>query len=246
VASNPRFAFPFVEIGAAETMTAALVKLVCGEAPRFFSYSDRPALADSTPVERRPSQLVYDRGLSGDLLVGRTSTSLIYATCVEGALSEASGKRRTQGPGPQNGASTELQTCFCITEEWTYLQFYDRLPRLVGSVPERFFGTRAPRSPRIPGRWGFGGEEHRCRRRGRLAKDTVQTGNFQRRKFLELSLADSGENKGILLRGHASAVFHNRADKGAGIPPFRHDGAHRSYTGREVTWEDAESKETGI
>src|SRR5256886_6566070 len=47
----------------------ALGKIICGESHYFAGYLDRPPWPDATPVERRLRNWVYDRALSGDIIV---------------------------------------------------------------------------------------------------------------------------------------------------------------------------------
>src|SRR5713226_4842486 len=59
---------PFVEL-VRRIHGGALGDIVCGEAYYFASYLDRPAWPDASPVERRLRNWVYDRVLSGDIIV---------------------------------------------------------------------------------------------------------------------------------------------------------------------------------
>src|SRR5213596_4308837 len=59
---------PFVEM-VKRIHGGALGKIICGESHYFAGYLDRPAWPDATPVERRLRNWVYDRVLSGDIIV---------------------------------------------------------------------------------------------------------------------------------------------------------------------------------
>src|SRR5215472_9236173 len=59
---------PFVEL-VNRIHNGALGNIVCGEAHYFASYLDRPAWPDASPAERRLRNWVYDRALSGDIIV---------------------------------------------------------------------------------------------------------------------------------------------------------------------------------
>src|SRR5438445_1420423 len=59
---------PFVEM-VKRIHGGALGKIVCGESHYFAGYLDRPPWPDATPVERRLRNWVYDRALSGDIIV---------------------------------------------------------------------------------------------------------------------------------------------------------------------------------
>src|SRR6266446_8568887 len=59
---------PFVEL-VKRIHNGALGKIIYGESHYFAGYLDRPAWPDAAPVERRLRNWVYDRALSGDIIV---------------------------------------------------------------------------------------------------------------------------------------------------------------------------------
>ncbi len=59
---------PFVEL-VKRIHDGALGKIVCGEAHYLTGYIDRPAWPNASPTERRLRNWVYDRMLSGDIIV---------------------------------------------------------------------------------------------------------------------------------------------------------------------------------
>ena len=59
---------PFVEL-VKRIHGGALGKIVCGEAHYLSGYLDRPAWPNASPTERRLRNWVYDRVLSGDIIV---------------------------------------------------------------------------------------------------------------------------------------------------------------------------------
>jgi predicted dehydrogenase len=59
---------PFVEL-VRRIHNGALGNIVCGEAHYLTGYIDRPAWPNASPVERRLRNWVYDRTLSGDIIV---------------------------------------------------------------------------------------------------------------------------------------------------------------------------------
>src|SRR5208337_4699830 len=59
---------PFVEL-VRRIHDGALGNIVCGEAHYLAGYLDRPAWPNASPVERRLRNWVYDRVLSGDIIV---------------------------------------------------------------------------------------------------------------------------------------------------------------------------------
>jgi predicted dehydrogenase len=61
---------PFVEL-VNRIHNGALGNIICGEAHYLTGYIDRPAWPNASPVERRLRNWVYDRTLSGDIIVNR-------------------------------------------------------------------------------------------------------------------------------------------------------------------------------
>src|SRR6267143_1314270 len=59
---------PFVEL-VRRIHGGALGNIVCGEAHYLTGYIDRPAWLNASPVEKRLRNWVYDRALSGDIIV---------------------------------------------------------------------------------------------------------------------------------------------------------------------------------
>src|SRR5437016_6609951 len=59
---------PFVEM-VRRIHAGALGKIVCGEAYYLAGYIDRPAWPNASPAERRLRNWLYDRALSGDIIV---------------------------------------------------------------------------------------------------------------------------------------------------------------------------------
>src|SRR5258708_12909650 len=59
---------PFVEL-VRRIHDGALGKIICGEAHYLTGYIDRPSWPDASPAERRLRNWVYDRALSGDIIV---------------------------------------------------------------------------------------------------------------------------------------------------------------------------------
>jgi Predicted dehydrogenases and related proteins len=64
---------PFVEM-VRRIHDGALGKIVCGEAHYLTGYIDRPAWPNASPAEHRLRNWVYDRVLSGDIIVDKTFT----------------------------------------------------------------------------------------------------------------------------------------------------------------------------
>src|SRR2546429_64076 len=59
---------PFVEL-VKRIHNGAIGNIVCGEAHYLAGYIDRPAWPNASPVEKRLRNWVYDRVLSGDIIV---------------------------------------------------------------------------------------------------------------------------------------------------------------------------------
>src|SRR3979490_1286656 len=164
---------PFVEM-VQRIHNGALGKIICGEAHYFASYLDRPAWPDATPVERRLRNWVYDRTLSGDIIVEQNIHVIdicnwaLKAHPLKVSASGGRAGRPTDGDvyGNYNvlfhypdGVDITFTSTQCAKGWW--------------EVTERFFGTKGTSQSPYTGPLGIWGEEP-WQAEGSLAKDAGQ------------------------------------------------------------------------
>src|SRR5712671_5097085 len=228
---------PFVEL-VRRIHGGALGKIVCGEAHYFSGYIDRPAWPDASAVERRLRNWVYDRVLSGDILVEQNIHVIDICNWVLKAhplKASASGGRQGR---PQDGDVYGNYNVLLHYPEGVDVTFSStQIAKGWWEVTERFFGTKGTSQSPYTGPLGIWGEDP-WQAEGSLAKDTGQTAFSATGKFTSnLEFADR-EKKKAFVESIASGNFHNQADKGAESALSCMMARTAAYSGREVTWEE--------
>src|ERR1700674_5653924 len=235
---------PFVEL-VRRLHAGALGKIICGEAHYFSSYIDRPAWPYASPVERRLRNWVYDRVLSGDIIVEQNIHVIDICNWILKAhpvKASASGGRQGR---PQDGdAYGNYNVLFHYPEGVDVTFSSTQISKGWWEVTERFFGTRGTSQSPYTGPLGIWGEEA-WQSEGSLAKDTGEAAFSATGKFTSnLEFADR-EKKKAFVESIASGRFHNQADKGAESALSCMMARTAAYTGRGGTWEETlKSRET--
>src|SRR6266404_3328827 len=228
---------PFVEM-VKRIHGGALGKIICGESHYFASYLDRPAWPDATPVERRLRNWVYDRVLSGDIIVEQNIHVIDICNWVLKAhplKASASGGRA--GRPTDGDVYGNYNVLFHYPDSVDVTFSSTQFAKGWWEVTERFFGTKGTSQSPYTGPLGIWGEEP-WQAEGSLAKDTGQTAFSATGKFTSnLEFADR-EKKKAFVESIASGRFHNQADKGAESALSCMMARTAAYTGREVTWEE--------
>src|ERR1700732_4263849 len=228
---------PFVEL-VRRIHDGALGKIVCGEAHYFSGYIDRPAWPDVTPVEHRLRNWVYDRALSGDILVEQNIHVIDICNWVLKAhplKASASGGRQGR---PQDGDVYGNYNVLLHYPEGVDVTFSStQIAKGWWEVTERFFGTKGTSQSPYSGPLGIWGEEP-WQAEGSLAKDTGQTAFSATGKFTSnLEFADR-EKKKAFVESIASGSFHHEADKGAESALSCMMARAAAYKGHEVNWDE--------
>ena len=228
---------PFVEL-VKRIHDGALGKIFCGESHYFSGYIDRPAWPDASQTERRLRNWVYDRVLSGDIIVEQNIHVIDICNWVLKAhplKASASGGRQGR---PQDGdAYGNYNVLFHYPEGVDVTFSSTQIAKGWWEVTERFFGTRGTSQSPYTGPLGIWGEEP-WQAEGSLAKDAGQTAFSATGKFTSnLEFADR-EKKKAFVESMVSGKFHNQADKGAESALSCMMARTAAYTGREATWEE--------
>jgi len=225
---------PFVEM-VKRIHGGALGNIICGEAHYFAGYLDRPAWPEATPVERRLRNWVYDRVLSGDIIVEQN----IHVVDICNWVLKAH-PLRVSATGGRAGRPTDGD----VYGNYNVLFHYpDGVDVNFGStqfskgwwdVTERFFGTKGTSQSPYTGPLGIWGDEP-WQAEGSPAGQVEfsSTGKFTS----NLEFADR-EKKKAFVESIASGNFHNQADKGAESALSCIMARTAAYTKREVTWEE--------
>ena len=227
---------PFVEM-VKRIHGGALGKIICGESYYFAGYLDRPAWPDATPVERRLRNWVYDRVLSGDIIVEQNIHVIDICNWVLKAhplKASASGGRA--GRPADGDVYGNYDALFHYPDGVDVTFSSTQFAKGWWEVTERFFGTRGTSQSPYTGPLGIWGDEP-WQAEGTPAKDAGQAFSATGKFTSNLEFADR-EKKKAFVDSITSGNFHNQADKGAESALSCMMARTAAYTGREITWEE--------
>jgi len=193
----------------------------------------------ASPVEHRLRNWVYDRALSGDIIVEQNIHVIDICNWVLQAHPlKACGAGGREGRPPQDGdALGNYNVIFSYPNGVDITFSSTQFGKGEWDVSERFFGTKGTSQSPYTGPLGIWGEEP-WQAEGTPAKDEAQTAFSATGKFTSnLEFADR-EKKKAFVESIASGNFHNQADKGAESALSCMMARTAAYTGREVTWDE--------
>jgi predicted dehydrogenase len=235
---------PFVEM-VKRIHGGALGKIVSGESHYFAGYLDRPAWPNATPVERRLRNWVYDRVLSGDIIVEQNIHVIDICNWVLKAHPlKASANGGRAGRPTDGDVYGNYNVLFHYPDSVDITFSSTQFSKGWWDVTERFFGTKGTSQSPYTGPLGIWGDEP-WQADGTPAKDAGQTAFSSTGKFTSnLEFADQ-EKKKAFVESITSGNFHNQADKGVESALSCMMARTAAYSGREVTWEETlKSRET--
>ena len=230
---------PFVEM-VRRIHDGALGKIVCGEAHYLTGYIDRPAWPNASPAEHRLRNWVYDRVLSGDIIVEQNIHVIDICNWILKAhplKASATGGRQGR-PAADGDAYGNYNVLFHYPDDVDVTFSSTQFAKGWWDVTERFFGTKGTSQSPYTGPLGIWGDEP-WQAAGSPAKDKAEpqafsvTGSFTS----NLEFADS-EKKKAFVESITSGNFHNQAAKGAESALSCMLARTAAYKGREVTWEE--------
>ena len=227
---------PFVEM-VKRIHGGALGKIICGESHYFAGYLDRPAWPDATPVERRLRNWVYDRALSGDIIVEQNIHVIDICNWVLKAhplKASASGGRA--GRPTDGDVYGNYDVLFHYPDGVDVTFSSTQFAKGWWEVTERFFGTKGTSQSPYSGPLGIWGDEP-WQAEGTPAKDAGHAFSATGKFTSNLEFADR-EKKKAFVESITSGSLHNQADKGAESVLSCIMARTAAYTAREVTWEE--------
>lgn len=228
---------PFVEM-VKRIHGGALGKIICGESHYFSSYIDRPAWPESSAVEHRLRNWVYDRVLSGDIIVEQNIHVIdICNWILKSHPLKASASGGRAGRPADGDVYGNYNALFHYPDGVDVTFSSTQFAKGWWEVTERFFGTKGTSQSPYTGPLGIWGDEP-WQAEGSLAKDPGQVAFSATGKFTSnLEFADR-EKKKAFVESITSGNFHNQADKGAESALSCMMARTAAYTAREVTWEE--------
>lgn len=236
---------PFVEL-VKRIHDGALGKIACGEAHYLTGYISRPDWPGASPAEHRLRNWIYDRALSGDIIVEQNIHVIDICNWILQAhplKASASGGRegRPEGDGDVYGNyNVVFQYPDGVDVTFSSTQF----AKGWWDVTERFFGTKGTSQSPYSGPLGIWGDEPWQAPQVAVAENAGQgkfsaSGNFTD----NLQFADP-EKKKAFVESITSGKFHNQAEKGVESALSCMMARMAAYKKHEVTWEEmTKSKE---
>jgi len=229
---------PFVEL-VKRIHNGALGNIVCGEAHYLTGYIDRPAWPNASPVEHRLRNWVYDRVLSGDIIVEQNIHVIDICNWILKAhplKASATGGRQGR-PSADGDVYGNYNVIFHYPDGVDITFSSTQFAKGWWDVTERFFGTKGTSQSPYTGPLGIWGDE--AWQYAASAKPAAEpqafsvTGSFTS----NLELADP-EKKKAFVESITSGNFHNQAAKGAESALSCMMARTAAYQGHEVSWDE--------
>ena len=229
---------PFVEM-VRRIHDGALGKIVCGEAHYLTGYIDRPAWPNASSAEHRLRNWVYDRVLSGDIIVEQNIHVIDICNWILKAHPlKASATGGRQGRPADGDVYGNYNALFHYPDGVDVTFSSTQFAKGWWDVTERFFGTKGTSQSPYTGPLGIWGDEP-WQAAASPAKDSPEsqkfsvTGSFSS----NLEFADPQKKKAFV-ESITSGNFHNQADKGAESALSCMMARTAAYRGHEVTWDE--------
>ena len=229
-----RQAPPFVEL-VKRIHAGALGEISFGAAYYYCPFLEAPH-PDAPPAEWRLRNWLYDRVLSGDIIVEQNIHAIDICNWVlQGHPVKASGVGGRKGrpdPGDVYG--------HCAVSFWypndVHVSFASKqFGTGAFDVSERFFGARGESQSPYSGPLGITGDENWTW----AGSEKKQDGQFSAAGTFADNLAEADAEKHKSFIGSImSGAFHNQAATGVESSLSAMLGRMAMYTGREVTWDE--------
>src|SRR5438270_12373692 len=151
---------PFVEL-VRRIHAGALGTIVCGEAYYIASYLDRPPRPNASPVELRLRNWVYDRALSGDIILEQNIHVIDICNWILQAhpLSATASCGRKGRPAGDGDASGNYHVLFRYPNDVDVTFSSTQFAKGWWDVTERFFGTKGTSQSPYSGPLGIWGDQ---------------------------------------------------------------------------------------
>jgi len=229
---------PFVEM-VKRIHNGALGTIICGEAHYLTGYLVRPPRPNASPLELRLRNWVYDRALSGDIIVEQNIHVIdICNWILQGHPLNVNGSGGRNGRPPGDGdVYGNYHAVFHYPNDVDVTFSSTQFAKGWWDVTERFFGTKGTSQSPYAGPLGIWGDEP-WQWSGSGANTADQQAFSATGKFTSnLELADS-EKKKAFIESITSGNFHNQAETGAESAISCIMAREAAYKKHEVSWDD--------
>jgi myo-inositol 2-dehydrogenase/D-chiro-inositol 1-dehydrogenase len=233
-----RKAPPFVEL-VRRVHAGALGRIACGEAYYYGTFIKRPEWPGASPAERRLRNWVYDRILSGDIIVEQN----IHAIDVCNWLLDthpikavATGARTVRpDPGDVYG---NYSVVFYYPNDVSLSFSSTQFDKGWWDVNERFFGSKGVCESHYSGPVAIYGDEAWSWDTG-PSPQKAESKQFSATGKFSDNLADADpEKKKSFVESITSGKFHNQAEQGAIAALSCMMARESAYSGQPITWDE--------
>jgi myo-inositol 2-dehydrogenase/D-chiro-inositol 1-dehydrogenase len=233
-----RNAPPFVEL-ANRIHAGALGTIACGEAYYYGTTLDRPEWPNASPAERRIRNWVWDRVLSGDIIVEQNIHAIDVCNWVLQAhpvkAKGMGGRKVRTDPGD---VYDHFNVVFCYPGDVHVTLNSTQFDKGWWDVNERFFGSKGVSESHYSGPCAIYGDDAWAWN-GSNAPAQAQPAKFSAAGSFSDNLAQAdSEKKKAFVESISSGNFHNQAATGAESALTAMLGRTAAYTGKEVTWDE--------
>ena len=217
----------------------ALGTIACGEAYYYGTTLDRPEWPNASPVEKRIRNWVWDRVLSGDIIVEQN----IHAIDVCNWMLQAhpvkakgmGGRKVRTDPGD---VYDHFNVVFCYPGDVHVTLNSTQFDKGWWDVNERFFGSKGVSESHYSGPCAIYGDDPWAWNGGN-APAQAQPAKFSAAGSFSDNLAQAdSEKKKAFVESITSGNFHNQAAKGVESALTAMLGRTAAYSAREVTWDE--------
>ena len=245
-----RSAPPFVEL-VRRIHAGALGTIACGEAYYYGTFLDRPAWPNASPVERRLRNWVYDRVLSGDIIVEQNIHVIDICNWVlqgHPVKAVARGGRKVR---PDSGDAYGHYNVVFEYPDGVHVSLNStQFDKGWWDVNERFFGSKGVSESHYSGPVAIYGDEAWTWSAPGATVQPASTQFSATGAFTDNLAQADPEKKKAFIESITSGQFHNQAALGAESALSAMMARTAAYTGREVAWDEVarsdEKWESGI
>ncbi|HEX5481145.1 MAG TPA: Gfo/Idh/MocA family oxidoreductase [Terriglobia bacterium] len=218
--------------------SGALGRIACGEAYYYATYVQKPSWPKASPAEARIRNWIYDRVLSGDIIVEQ-DIHVIDAcnwTLEEHPLKAVGSGRRAVRPDAGN-VYGQFEVIFHYPRGVAVTFGSTQFEKTWWDVRLRFFGSRGVSESPYWGPVTIKGEEPwTWATMASSSPGRIQPG-FVGALHDNLSRADQAKMK-LFVKSILSGQYHNQAALGAESTLTAILGRTAAYRGREITWNE--------
>jgi myo-inositol 2-dehydrogenase/D-chiro-inositol 1-dehydrogenase len=233
-----RNAPPFVDL-ARRIHGGAVGKIACGEVYYYAGALERPEWPGASPVERRIRNWVWDRVLSGDIIVEQNIHVIdVCNWMLQGHPVKATG---TGGRGARTDAGDafgHFNIVYSYPDDVHVTLNSTQFDKGWWDVNERFFGSKGVSESHYSGPCAIYGDEPWSWTTNSQPQE-ADTKSFSASGAFHDNLAQADpEKKKAFIESITSGQFHNQAALGAESALSAMLGRTAAYKGHEFTWDE--------